>query len=57
MPPNNFFPQTEVDGVIIIITCQNYFNSRIRGNTFRINSHQFNGWPIVYVLGDKDLKQ
>ena len=53
----NFFPETTVDGVILIITCQKYFYNRILGNTFRINSHQFNGWPIVYVLGDKDLKQ
>ena len=57
MSKENFFPQTEIDGVIIIITCQGYFHNRILGNTFRINSHKFNGWPIVYVLGDRELKQ
>lgn len=57
MIQGKFFPQTQVNGVILIITCQKYFRTRILGNTFRINSHQFTGWPIVYVLGDKDLKQ
>ena len=57
MSQENFFPETEVNGVILIITCQKYFHSRVLANKFRINSHQFNGWPIVYVLGDKDLKQ
>ncbi len=57
MLQKNFFPETKVNGVIIVITCQKYFHTRILGNKFRINSHQFNGWPIVYVLGDKDLRQ
>ena len=57
MSKDNFFPETKINGVILVITCQKYFHTRVLCNKFRINSHQFNGWPIVYVLGDKELKQ
>ena len=43
----------EVEGIILIISCQKHKNTRLK--EFKLPKEYYNGWKVIYVLGDLTL--
>ena len=41
-----------VEGVILVITCAQYFQSRVLNNRYRLKGDKIEGWKIIYVMGN-----
>lgn len=40
----------QINGVILILSCQKYKNSRLK--EFKLNKLEYENWKVVYVIGD-----
>jgi len=55
---NNNIPslsKKNVDGVILILSCQKYKNTRLK--EFSLSKTSYNNWEVIYVIGDLFLKE
>ena len=43
-----------VDGVILVLSCQKYKNTRLK--EFSLSKTSYNNWEVIYVIGDLFLK-
>ena len=46
----------DIDGIILVITCNKYIESRIIGNPHRLMSDSISGWEIFYVVGNETIQ-
>jgi len=44
----------EVEGIILIISCQKHKDTRLK--EFKLPKEYYNGWKVIYVLGDLTLQ-
>lgn len=44
----------EVEGIILIISCQKHKENRLK--EFKLSKNEYNGWKVIYVLGDLSLE-
>jgi hypothetical protein len=47
--------KTKVKGIILVFSCQKYINSRLK--EFKLQKDEYNGWKVMYVIGDLFLDQ
>ena len=47
---NNIKLKEKVDGIILILSCQKYKNTRLK--EFSLNNKKYNNWRVVTVIGD-----
>lgn len=40
----------EVNGIILIISCQKHLNTRLK--EFKLKHNNYNNWKVIYVIGD-----
>ena len=45
----------EVDGIILILSCQKHKETRIKD--FKLDKNEYNNWKVIYVIGDFFLKK
>ncbi len=43
-----------VDGIILVLSCHKHMNTRLK--EFNLNNEEYNGWKVIYVIGDLFLK-
>ena len=48
---------TEVDGVLMIISCKKYLHDRVVKNKYRLIGDSVFNWKVVYVVADKNISQ
>ena len=46
-----------VDGIILVLSCQKYKNSRLKEFKLTKDSYCNDKWPVIYVVGDLSLKE
>ena len=44
-----------VDGVILILSCQKHKNTRLK--EFTLSKTSYNNWEVIYVIGDLFLNE
>ncbi len=44
----------EVEGIILVLSCQKHMNTRLK--EFKLNKNEYIGWKVFYVIGDLFLK-
>jgi len=42
--------KVEVEGIILILSCQKHLDTRLK--EFSLSKTQYNGWKVMYVIGD-----
>ena len=52
---DNKCSKQSVDGIILILSCQKHKNTRLK--EFKLPDTNYDGWEVVYVLGDFFLPQ
>jgi len=45
----------EIEGVILVISCNKYLTSRVINNPYRLTGDTIADWKIIYVIGDETL--
>jgi hypothetical protein len=40
----------QVDGIILVLSCQKHLNTRLK--IFKLPKNNYNGWKVIYVIGD-----
>jgi hypothetical protein len=45
----------EIEGIILVISCQKHKNTRL--NEFRVPFDEYNGWKVIYVIGNIFLEK
>ena len=48
--------KSDVDGVILVISCKKYIESRVMKNKYRLTGDSIANWKIIYVIADETLK-
>ena len=49
------FSKKDVDGIILILSCQKHRNTRLK--EFSLSKTNYNNWEVIYVIGDIFLKK
>ena len=47
---NKTMSKKEVEGIILILSCQKHLKTRIK--KFKLNKTNYDGWEVIYVIGD-----
>ena len=45
----------QLDGIILVLSCQKYKNNRLK--EFHLSKDRYEGWQVIYVLGDLFLDE
>jgi hypothetical protein len=51
---NKWKKKEQVKGIILIVSCQKYLNTRV--NDFKMSKLEYSGWKVVTIIGNKDLE-
>jgi hypothetical protein len=52
---SSIYSKKNVDGVILILSCQKHRNTRLK--EFSLSKTSYNNWEVIYAIGDIFLKQ
>ena len=52
---NTTISKKNVDGIILILSCQKHKNTRLK--EFSLNKTNYNNWEVIYVIGNLFLTQ